>query len=102
MNPNHLTTEFQHDNGNRSLVEFWSTHIIIPLHLRITSYEANLEFRQFPTIHFIGQSGGEDWVDHPHDAPMRGVKGRVSMLSDGNVRWSMVGVTLVGIIAPII
>ena len=102
MNLNYLITEFQHDNGNRSLVEDWSTHIIIPLHLRITSYEANPEFRQFPIIHFIGQSGGEDWVDHPHDAPMRRVTGRVSMLSDGNVRWSTVGVTLVVIISPMI
>ncbi|KAI9062526.1 hypothetical protein FKP32DRAFT_800490 [Trametes sanguinea] len=71
--------------------------IIVPLSLRITGYSACPipEYADRPTIHVEGEMGGAEWLEEAADAGLvpdpdvRRVHGTVSMLADGNVRWSI-------------
>ncbi|KAK7682528.1 hypothetical protein QCA50_014328 [Cerrena zonata] len=89
--------EFQHDKNNYSLVEHRSTHIVVPLYLHVVSYEDDPHGSPlFPIIHFEGQIGGEGWHVDPepqHGLDIHPVEGKVCMLSDGSVRWSLISYT---------
>ncbi|KAH8100872.1 hypothetical protein BXZ70DRAFT_1007808 [Cristinia sonorae] len=66
---------------------------IVPCRLHISSYSQNPYFPSFPNIHFEGQTGMEQWydIDSTDDNDETNVcylDGKVSMLADGNVRWS--------------
>ncbi|KAI1787250.1 hypothetical protein LXA43DRAFT_926453 [Ganoderma leucocontextum] len=78
------------DFQDPELDEAW---IIVPMSLRITGYSAPSLLQLFPdrpTIHVVGEMGGGGWVGSfdGADEDVRRVHGTVSMLSDGNVRWS--------------
>ncbi|KAM5532007.1 hypothetical protein V8D89_014341 [Ganoderma adspersum] len=78
------------DFQDPQLDEAW---IIVPMFLRITGYSApSLPhlFPDRPTIHIAGEMGGGGWVGSfdGADEDVRRVHGTVSMLPDGNVRWS--------------
>lgn len=62
--------------------------------LTITSYSAPTlaAYPDRPTIHVKGEMGGAGWVgsiDANHN-DVRQIRGTVSMLPDGSVRWSLV------------
>ncbi|CDO69777.1 hypothetical protein BN946_scf184766.g22 [Trametes cinnabarina] len=76
-----------------SYQEAW---IIVPLSLRITGYSPCPipEFADRPTIHVEGEMGGAEWLQEAatmglDDQDVRRVHGTVTMLIDGNVRWSI-------------
>lgn len=65
-----------------------------PLLFKIIGYDnENVVKNQYPTIKLEGYMGGEEWNENAvgngyvHD--IRAIEGSVSMLSDGNIRWSM-------------
>ncbi|TBU27619.1 hypothetical protein BD311DRAFT_665050 [Dichomitus squalens] len=73
------------------LDEAW---IIVPMSLRITGYSApSLPhlYPDRPTIHVEGEMGGAGWVGSVDvgDNDIRRAYGTVSMLPDGEVRWSI-------------
>ena len=69
---------------------------LVPCRLRIVSYSRELGcFPDYPTIHFEGETGMENWVDYTEEEDISDdmvchVDGQVSMLADGSVRWSFV------------
>ncbi|RDX40069.1 hypothetical protein OH76DRAFT_1413201 [Lentinus brumalis] len=73
-----------------TLDEAW---IIVPLSLQITGYSAPsiAAYPDRPTIHVKGEMGGAGWVGsvEANDDDVRHCHGTVSMLPDGNVRWSI-------------
>ena len=87
-----MRPQSSNDFQDPQLDEAW---IIVPLSLRITGYSApSLPhlFPDRPTIHVAGEMGGGGWVGSfdGADEDVRRVHGMVSMLPDGNVRWSTV------------
>ncbi|RPD53811.1 hypothetical protein L226DRAFT_516813 [Lentinus tigrinus ALCF2SS1-7] len=72
------------------LDEAW---IIVPLSMQITGYSAPsvAAYPDRPTIHIKGEMGGAGWVGSVdvNDEDVRHCHGTVSMLPDGNVRWSV-------------
>ncbi|KAI0368215.1 hypothetical protein BV20DRAFT_948678, partial [Pilatotrama ljubarskyi] len=75
---------------NPALSEAW---IIVPVSLRITGYSPCpiAKYADRPTIHVEGEMGGAGWQGNVPltDEDVRRVHGTVSMLADGNVRWSI-------------
>ncbi|KAI0080957.1 hypothetical protein K474DRAFT_1672241 [Panus rudis PR-1116 ss-1] len=69
------------------------THGIFPVRMRIVSARDDPDAPPgFPTLDIEGEIGGESWVDNDtdHNLDIRFMKGSVSMLKDGTVRWSLV------------
>jgi len=66
----------------------------VPVRLRIVSYDHDPDAPPgFPTIIVEGEMGGENWnpeVTSDSQNDIRLVSGTVSLLYDGNVRWSFV------------
>ncbi|KAI0759544.1 hypothetical protein BD413DRAFT_596809 [Trametes elegans] len=79
-----------HNFDDPALEEAW---IIVPLSLRITGYSPCpiAKYAERPTIHVEGEMGGAGWVGDGEQGAddARKVYGTVSMLADGNVRWSI-------------
>ena len=90
----HQPTSLQ-NYGNFQDPQLDEAWIIVPMSLRITGYSApslSQLFPDRPTIHVEGEMGGGGWVGSFDgiDEDVRRVHGMVSMLPDGNVRWSTV------------
>lgn len=71
-------------------------HKLVPMRLRVTEYDYgnSMISSRFPRIFFEGETGGESWNEDAEEMgevpDVRLITGNVSMLIDGNVRWSMV------------
>ncbi|OCH84484.1 hypothetical protein OBBRIDRAFT_821884 [Obba rivulosa] len=64
--------------------------LIVPLRLRIVRYSppSVAAYPGYPDIHVEGEMGGAGWNDVTA-GDVRGLKGTVSIIGDGSVRWSI-------------
>jgi len=72
-------------------------HLLVPLRLWVVSYDHQTPAPEdFPAIEFGGEMGGEHWDNEAEDnveEDIRYLRGRVEILCDKSIRWSMLSYT---------